>query len=405
MLKIGIECESIEGKQWGVGRIVSKLLEDISLRPDLATEFKFYLYFKSRIPDLPCLENPIFVKTLVGQLVEPVLPGGAAAVPFSLYYYLLLPLRLRSDGLDATYFPNYMLPMLFSGKSVVDLTEDVHHEAHYGSNPFLWRLGFRVFCRWAAKHGTKLETFTESSRRELARLYEIPLEKIAVNYHGVNVSLAGNGHGAGRNGREPYILYFGQAFPRRHLKETMLAFEIVARRLPALRLIAVGHDRYNPPVIKKLQEAINERLGREAIVYKEYVPEAERDALFSGAQALVYISTKEAFGLPPLEALGYGTVPIVARTATTEELLADKAFFVNDPESVESIADCMVEALTNHKKRDEIRKSGPEMVGQYSWQAHTDRFLEILRTLCATERERSGAPRLSGQGAKSFHHR
>ena len=53
MMKIGIECESIEGKQWGVGRIVSKLLEEIALRADLGGEFKFYLYFKSRIPDLP----------------------------------------------------------------------------------------------------------------------------------------------------------------------------------------------------------------------------------------------------------------------------------------------------------------------------------------------------------------
>ena len=393
MIKVGIECESIEGKQWGVGRIVSKLLEDISLRGDLAREFKFHLYFKSRIPDLPCLENPIFVKTLVGRVAEPILPGGAAAVPFGLYYYLLLPLRLRSDGLDATYFPNYMLPMLFSGRSLVDLTEDVHHEAHYGSNPFLWRLGFRVFCWWAAKHGTRVESFSESSRMELARLYKIPIEKIAVNYHGVDVSLAGNGRGPQRNTREPFLLYFGQAFPRRHLKETMLAFEIVARRLPALRLIAVGYDRYNPPIIKKLQGAINKRLGREAILHKEYVTEEERDALFYGAEALVYISTREAFGLPPLEALAYGTAPIVARTATTEELLADKAFFVSDPDSVESIADCMVEALTNHKKRDEIRKRGPEIVSQYSWQAHTDRFLDILRALCDTER-RGLAPRV-----------
>ena len=381
MMKIGIECESIEGKQWGVGRIVSKLLEEISLRGDLGGEFKFYLYFKSRIPDLPFLENPIFVKTLVGRLVEPILPGGAAAVPFSLYYYLLLPLRLRSDALDATYFPNYMLPMLFSGRSLVDLTEDVYHEARSGSNPFFWRLGFKVFCWWGAKRGTRIETFTESSKKELARLYKIPLEKIAVNYHGVDASPAGNGRGPKKNTGEPFILYFGQAFPRRHLRETMLAFEMVARRFSNLRLIAVGYDRYYPPVIKDLRDAINNRLGREAILHKDYVAEAERVDLFSSAQALVYISEREAFGLPPLEALGYGTVPIVARSATTEELLGDKAFFVNDPDSVESIADCMTEALTNREKRDEILNSGPEIASRYSWQTHTDRFLQILLAL------------------------
>src|SRR5437773_251089 len=212
MMKVGIECESLEGRQWGVGRIVSKLLEELSRRENLYGEFTFYLYFKSRVPDLPCLENPMFVRTLVGRPVERMLPRGTAAVPFSLYYYLLLPLRLRSDGLDATYFPNYMLPMLFKGKALVDLTQDVYDEAHSRNNPFLWRLGFRVSCWWAARRATKIETFTESSKRELARLYRIEPERIAVNYHGVNVSLSGNGRTLRRKSKEPFILYFGQAY-------------------------------------------------------------------------------------------------------------------------------------------------------------------------------------------------
>ena len=161
----------------------------------------------------------------------------------------------------------------------------------------------------------------------------------------------------------------------------MLAFEAVARRFPELRFVAVGHDRYSPPLIKSLRDAINGRLGRQAVLYEEYVTEKERDELFSGAEAVVYISQREGFGLPPLEALAYGTVPIVARSATTEELLGERAFFVNDPDSVESIAACMIDALSNREKRDEIMRSGPGIVDQYSWRAHTDRFLEILRRL------------------------
>ena len=41
MYKIGIECESIEdSEQWGVGRIISKLLEEISKKPELSHEFR-----------------------------------------------------------------------------------------------------------------------------------------------------------------------------------------------------------------------------------------------------------------------------------------------------------------------------------------------------------------------------
>ncbi|MEX2052703.1 MAG: hypothetical protein WD898_00545, partial [Candidatus Paceibacterota bacterium] len=65
MLKIGIECESIEDQTWGVGRMITKLLEEISKRPELQKEFRFFLYFKARIPNLPYLDNPIFIKKVV----------------------------------------------------------------------------------------------------------------------------------------------------------------------------------------------------------------------------------------------------------------------------------------------------------------------------------------------------
>ena len=47
--KIGIDCYKLEdltgSQRAGVGRHLYKLLEEISKRPQLAKEFKFYLYF------------------------------------------------------------------------------------------------------------------------------------------------------------------------------------------------------------------------------------------------------------------------------------------------------------------------------------------------------------------------
>ncbi|MDP2647696.1 MAG: hypothetical protein Q8P35_00410, partial [Candidatus Yanofskybacteria bacterium] len=65
MLKIGIECESIENDSWGIARIINKLLEEIASRPELQKEFKFFLYFKSKVPNYAYLNNPIFVKRIV----------------------------------------------------------------------------------------------------------------------------------------------------------------------------------------------------------------------------------------------------------------------------------------------------------------------------------------------------
>jgi len=385
MYKIGIECESIEDQSWGVGRIIKKLLEEISRRPELQKEFRFFLYFKSRIPNLSYLDNPIFVKKIIKL---PLIPPS-----FSIYYYLLLPIKLYFEKLDLMFFPNYMLPIIFRGKSLVVLTEDIYYEFKQGKLPWRYKLAYRIFASWAVKHATKIIAISETSKSELIKLFRIKPERIVVNQLGVDrPSKASNFQLSAqkeiRNWAldiENYILYVGQAFPRRHLRETMLAFEKVAPRFPGLKLIAIGKDKYNPPLIEELKNKINHRLGYEGIIYKDYVPEEELQKLYAGAKALVYVSSKEAFGLPPLEALAYGSVPVVADSAVTREIFGDRAFFVKDADSPDSIAQAIVEGLTNDQKREEIINSASEILKKYTWSVHTDRFIEIIRNLLAEE--------------------
>ncbi len=365
MFKIGIECESIEDQSWGVGRIVKKLLEEISQRPELQKEFKFFLYFKSKIPDLPYLNNPIFIKKVIGT------PS------FSLYYYLFLPIKLWSEGLDIMFFPNYMLSPFFRGKSLVMLTEDIYYEINSGTLPFRYKLAYKIFAGWwAARHATKIMAISETSAREISKLFRIAPERIIVNQLGVDRPRQIENW---KLKIENYILYVGQAFPRRHLKETMLAYEKIAPKFPNLRLIAIGKDKYCPPIIEKLKDKINRHISYDGIIYKEYVSEEELEKLYAGAKALIYISSKEAFGLPPLEALARGTVPVITDSAVTREIFGDNAFFVNDSDSPETIAEAIRTALTDEQKRREIVQFAPEVLVKYTWQKHADRFLNIVR--------------------------
>ena len=374
LLKIGIECESIEDQSWGVGRIVKKLLEEISQRPELQKEFKFFLYFKLRIPDLPYLNEPIFIKKIVGTS------------SFSLYYYLFLPIKLWFEGLDMMFFPNYMLSPFFRGKSLVTLTEDIYFEINSGTLPFRYKLAYKIFAGWwAVKHATKIMADSETSKKEVAKLFKIHPDRIFVNQLGVERPTSLTTHYPPPTTN--YLLYVGQAFPRRHLKETMLAFELLVSRnadyklqTTNYKLVAIGKDKYYPPVIEELKNKINRRIGYDGIIYKEYVPEEELEKLYAGAKALIYVSSKEAFGLPPLEALARGTVPVVADSAVTREIFGDNAFFVNNSDSPESIAKTIRTALTDEQKRREIVQFAPEILAKYTWQKHTDKFLNTVRS-------------------------
>src|SRR3989344_8710567 len=403
MIKIGIECENLEDpkSRWGIGKITLNLLKEFAKNPEWHKKYKLYLYFKSRVPDDEVLKNPIFVKRVLG------FPS------FNIFYHILMPLRAMVDRVDWMFFPAYQLPLLYFGKSIVVLTEDAYYEYRYGNLPFRYKLSYRIFTNWAAKFATKIIAISETSKKEVARVYKINPDKIFVNHLGVNLSqpttypapsLSADRHserGRAWSGASnlqpttyPYLLFVGQMFPRRHARETILAFEKLLRQssgqvatehsnilenvgMSELKLIMVGPDKYPEPIINSLVTQVNKRLSREAIIHKNYVGNEELTKLYAGAKMLVYVSDREAFGLPPMEALSFGIPPIIADNKLGHELFGDYAFYSKSG-NADDITDAIKQALTDTEKGQKIKHSGPEFVKKYNWKSFADRFLKII---------------------------
>lgn len=368
-IRVGIECESIEGKNpmWGVGKMLMKLLEEISRRPELEKNFRFVLYFKDSIPDFPFLNAPIFEKKTV-----PVPFFKNRLFPF--YYFAFLPMKLWFEKLDVMFWPNYMLPIITFGKSLVMLTEDVYYETHEGRLPFRYRLAYGIFGWWTAKFATKILAISETSKKNISKLYNINPDRITVNYLGIDFKYD---RIINYIGDSLYILYIGQAFPRRHLKETILAFEKLSPSFPDLKLIAVGPDKYEIPTIAPLISGL--AMSRDKIIHKDYVKDDELAKLYAGAKALVYVSDREAFGLPPVEALSFGVPPVIADNELGHELFGDYAFYTKSNDA-DGIADSIRQALTQTEKISKIKTNGPEFVKKYNWKNFTDKFLKIVNT-------------------------
>ncbi|HZZ99613.1 MAG TPA: glycosyltransferase, partial [Candidatus Paceibacterota bacterium] len=362
-IRIGIECESIEGKnhQWGIGRIIMNLLKEISERPELAEKYQFVLYFKDRVPDFSFLSSPIFLKKTV-----PVPFFSGRLFPF--YYYLFLPIKIWSESLDLMFWPNYMLPLIASGKNFVILTEDVYYEAH-GKLPLRYRLAYSIFGGWTARSADKILAISETSKKELGKVYDIAPHRIIVDQLGVEVSSDAPAHEGN------YLLAVGQGFPRRHFREILLAFERIAPEQPELKLILIGPDKYEQPTIAPLLVKINKNLGREAVIHHEYVSEEELVGYYKGARGVLYISDREAFGLPPMEAWRFGAPAILNDTAISHELFGEHAFLAKTADA-EGVAAAMKELLTDTTKVQAIKEAGPEILAKYTWKKFCDRWLE-----------------------------
>jgi len=376
-IKIGIDCYKLEdstgAKRAGIGRHLYKLLEEISKRSELKKEFEFYLYFKGGVPrDIDFLNNPIFIKK-VAKLPF-FLPLFRPS--YNIYFHIALPFFALKDRIDTTFFASFMLPALFVTKSIVVLTNDIYYEYTRGSLPKKYRIAYKLFSNWAARRATQITTQTYASRDEISEYFSLNKEKISVAPLGVDWQ---EYNPTEKVDKKNYILYVGQAFPRRHLRETLLAFEQIAPEFENLNFIAIGVDKYTPPIIDDLVKKINKHLGADRIIRKEGVDDERLKKLYQRAKVFTYISSSEAMGLPPLEALAAGTVPIVADTATTREIFSDKAYFVKNPDDVEDVASVLRKALKNDEEPQKIIENRADVLEKYTWERHADIMIDMFR--------------------------
>lgn len=382
MFKVGIECEQLEGKRFGVGHTLAQLLEIISQIPDIEKNWRFFLYFKKEIPNDKFLNHSVFEKR--------ILTGGIIPQSFNIFYHILIPIAYWRDKLNIFFFPSYMLPAFFIGKSIVVLTNDVYWESHHGDLPFKYRLAYRLFCWWAAKRADKIMTISNFSADELKKFYKITSQRIFVNpwalekiftqlpkdeKYSAEIEKIKKQFGI----KDKFFLSIGQAFPRRHIKEAMLAFASIANQYPDTQYLVAAMDKYEPPILEHLAKEINEKAGRRAVIYVKYLDREILPYLMNEALALIYVSGKEALGLPPLEALACGRPSVVANNQLSKELFGDKGFFVENPNNSKSIAAQMELVMKNEKEIiTDVIKSQQTRRGRFNWARCANDLLSVF---------------------------
>ena len=100
------------------------------------------------------------------------------------------------------------------------------------------------------------------------------------------------------------------------------------------------------------------------VLFLGHIDINDLSALYSGAEALLYPSLDEGFGLPILEAFVCECPVITSNISSMPEVAGDAALLVN-PLKVEDIASGIKEAL---KQRDELIKKGKERLKLFSWE-------------------------------------
>jgi glycosyltransferase involved in cell wall biosynthesis len=117
------------------------------------------------------------------------------------------------------------------------------------------------------------------------------------------------------------------------------------------------------------------------VVHVESVSDQELVLLYNLSDVLVFPSSHEGFGWPPLEAMACSCPVITTKNASLSEVCGDACLYV-EPFDIPGIAGAIRELLANSSLRDELIAKGKRQAERFSWRNTTSGMLELIRANC-----------------------
>jgi glycosyltransferase involved in cell wall biosynthesis len=171
------------------------------------------------------------------------------------------------------------------------------------------------------------------------------------------------------------LLWVGSIFNRRPLRVLLQALALLGRSGVSAQLDVVGDNRTHPRLDLP---ALARELGVERRVsFSGFVGEAALADRYAAADAFVFLSFYEGFGLPVLEAMARGIPAITAARPALSELFAGSALLV-DPGDAGALASALQSALRHPLQREELRRRGRQLADRHSWAVAAERTRALL---------------------------
>ncbi len=263
---------------------------------------------------------------------------------------------------DLLWVPHYDIPVFYGGKMLVT----VHDLFHLAMGEFVGGFHRHLYAKFmfgrAVRKASAISVISEFTKRELMRLTSAQPEKIQVIPLGVDLSFF-ELRGKKESGANPYLLYVGNIKPHKNLKRLLEAFKLLKDKLPH-DLVLVGQKEGFITGDREVQKIAEGFGGRVRFTGK--VSAEELKGYYAQAEALIFPSLYEGFGLPPLEAMACGCPVAASNAASIPEVCSNAALYF-DPYSPADIAEKTLRLIRDKKLRNDLIQKGLKRAKEFSW--------------------------------------
>jgi len=356
------------GVEWYSYHLI-QALKKIPLKPG----DKFILYSKDKLKgDLADLPNNWQNKVL--------------SWPFKyIWTHIRLCWEIFFNPPDVLFIPAHALPIFCRSKKVITI-HDLGFKRFKRVYSFFQRIYAYFVHWWANKKADKIIVPSDFTKKELIQLYHTKEEKIRVIHEGYDKKIFNLNENQEKINqlfkkykiKKPYFLFVGRLEKKKNIINLIKAYSKLFNSefktsLPKLVLIGdPGFDYQEIALeIKKLKSLICQ-IG--------YIQVDELVHFYHGAEAFIFPSLYEGFGLPILEAMACGTPVIISNAGSIPEIGNEAVLYFN-PNKIEEIANSLKRFLTDQSLKYQLRKKGLKNIKKYSWQKCAEETIKVLLTV------------------------
>ena len=291
--------------------------------------------------------------------------------------------KLTRSSADMTVFFNYLVPQGLQGKSIITIYDMVcmrYPETMDDRNRRLLQMHLRP----SAQKADAIVTISEFSKSEIKELLGIPDERIFVAPCGTDTTYYKPFESSEEEAMarakikekydaDKYLLYVGTLEPRKNIKTIVKAFEKISGNIPGVKLVLAGGVGWHS---EETIAAIEGSPAKDRIVRTGYITQEEKRDLYRCAEAFVYPSIYEGFGMPVTEAMACGTRCIVSDTSSLPEVTGELAVKVGTYDE-DGFAKAFEEVCSEDTSED-LKGRLIARAASYSWKEAADIYRQAF---------------------------
>ncbi|MEW5894792.1 MAG: glycosyltransferase family 1 protein [Candidatus Omnitrophota bacterium] len=262
------------------------------------------------------------------------------------------------DLFHPTYYNPYFLKYLPNKPFIITIHDMIHERL-----PAFFRKNDPVVFHKTvlAQRAAHIIVVSEATKRDVIDILRIPEKKISVVYHGSSMKRAPIKKPDTNNDNGRYLLYVGG---RRYYKNFIFFLKSIAplfKKFSDLKLVCSGGGGF-----RRDEQSLIKAMNIRERIYQSSCDDKKLSSLYQNAQAFVFPSLYEGFGIPVLEAFANNCPVVCSNTPALSEIAGDAALFF-DPQDTPSINNAILSILTNEQLREDLIGRGRRRLESFSW--------------------------------------